>query len=213
MAGSKESEAASPAVISRRDAIVGALAVATGTLVASKPDVAQAASGDTMYVGTDMVSTTITSVTRQTTDPVPDDLSYAFLNHNWGDQEVGLYGGVTALGAAGSTGVYGLASLKGQYGVQAENVDGGTALKVLGKTQFQRSGKSTVTKGHSTRTVTVPVWRGGVGTGSMIHVTLQGSGGAGVYLRYASRLSSSTFHVVLNKAATKTVSFAWFITD
>lgn len=213
MAGSRGSEAAAGAVLSRRDAIVGALAVATGALVASKPDVARADSGDPMIVGTDMTSTSITSITRRTTDVLPNDLSYAFLNHNWGDQQVGLYGAVTELGSAGSTGVFGLASRKGQYALQAEHDDGGTALKVLGKTEFQRSGMSTVTKGHSTRTVTVPAWQGGVGSGAMIHVTMQGSGGAGVYLHYASRLSSTTFHVVLNKAAKKTVSFAWLITD
>jgi hypothetical protein len=206
MPGSRGSESAAPAVISRRDAIVGALALAAGSLLASKPELALAANGDPMHVGTDMVSTTWTSITRR--DLSANDLSYAFLNHSFGAQQVAVYGGVTAVGAAESMGVYGLASLAGQYGVQAENTDGGTALKVMGKAEFQTSGRSSVSKGSTTKTVT---GLAGIASTSMILVTLQGDAGSGVVLRYATRVSSTSFKVVLNKAATKKVAFAWFI--
>lgn len=211
MGDTKGSETA-PAVISRRDAIVGALALAAGTLIASKPDAAFAADGDTMRVGTDMVSTVATSITRR--DPAIlfgiNDLSYAFLNHSFGDPQVGVYGGVSDVAAVESVGVLGLASSTGQFAVQAEHVNGGTALKVIGKAEFQRSGRSSVSKGKSTKTVT---GLSGVATTSMILVTLQGSGGSGVYLKYAARVSSTSFKVVLSRACTSSVKFAWMIVD
>ena len=197
----------SEAVVSRREAIIGALALAAGSLIATRPEPALANDGQAMYIGAGMVSTAITSITRRVT-PAGDDLSYAFLNHNLGDQQLGVYGGVTATGGAESTGVYGLASLKGQYGVQAENADGGTALRVLGKAEFQMSGLSKVTKKHSTKTVPVPL---GLSSTAMILVTLQGSGGSGVYLKYAKRVDATSFKVVLNKKATSTVTFAWMV--
>jgi hypothetical protein len=211
MADSKGSETTTPAVITRRDAIVGALALAAGTLLASKPDAALAANGDFMHVGTAMDSTTFTSITRHDPSLIGiDEVSYVFLNHNLGDQQVGLYGAVTDRSALDSLGIYGLASVTGQCAVQAENIDGGTALRVLGKTEFARSGTGTVTKGHSTKTVTV---YSGVATTSRILVTLQGDGGSGVYLKYAARSGASSFKVVLTKAAAKSVKFAWMITD
>ena len=204
--GDTEGSRTAGAVVSRRDAIMGALALAAGTLIASKPDVALAADGSTMYVGTDMASTSPTSITRRSPGAV--DLSYVFLNHNLGDQQIGVYGAATDASAAGSTGVYGLAGIAAGYGVQAENTGGGTALRVLGKAEFQTSGRSSVSKGKSSRTVTGLV---GINATSMILVTLQGDAGSGVVLRYASRVSSTSFKVVLNKAATKKVTFAWFI--
>ena len=205
---SNEPPPTTPAIITRRDAIVGALALAAGTLLASKPDAALAANGDFMHVGTAMVSTTYTSITRR--DLLANDLSYAFLNHNLGDQQIAVYGGASDQAAAESTGVYALASLDGQYGLQAENSGGGTALKVIGKAQFERSGRSSVAKGSSTKTLS---GLSGIAATSMILVTLQGDAGSGVVLRYASRVSSTSFKVVLNKAATKKVTFAWLIVD
>jgi hypothetical protein len=51
VAGSTKTQAAVPAVMSRRDAIVGALALAAGTLIARRPDVAAAADGQYVLVG------------------------------------------------------------------------------------------------------------------------------------------------------------------
>ena len=209
MANSNGSEAASPAVISRRDAIIGALALAAGSLIASAPEVALAADGGTMFIGSNMVSGSPTSITRRTV-PGSDDLSYVFLNHNLGDQHIGVYGSPTWQAGAESIGVYGLANTAGHYGVLAEHDDGGTALKVVGKASFQRSGRSSVSKGKASKTVT---GLSGVATTSMILVTLQGSGGSGVYLKYAARVSSTSFKVVLNKACTSAAKFAWMIVD
>jgi hypothetical protein len=118
--------------------------------------------------------------------------------------------GQTFAGDAGSAGVHGHTEAAGHYGVLARHTASGTALRVEGKAGFSRSGKAAVARGHSTQTVTVA---SGVGTGSMILVTLQGSAGSGVVLRYAKRLSATTFQVALNKAATTTVTFAWMIVD
>jgi hypothetical protein len=99
----------------------------------------------------------------------------------------------------------------GQYGVLAENTaSGGTALKVNGQAFFSRAGRSTIAKGKSTVTVAGLT---NIGTSAAILVTLQGSAGSGVYLRYAKRLNSQQFQVVLNKAATSTVPFAWMIVN
>jgi len=223
MAGSKGIKAAAPAVISRREAIMGALALAAGTLIASKPDIALATNGDTMRLGTLMYDTTYTSITRY--DPAIlsgiNDVSYVYLNHSLGDQHIGVYGAPTDQAGPLSVGVYGLASKADHYGVQAEHSDaagvalratnpGGIGIVVEGKSKFSRSGLVTVTKGHSTKTVTVS---SGVATTSRILVTLQGNGGSGVYLKYATRTSATTFKVYLTKSASKSVKFAWMITD
>jgi hypothetical protein len=84
----------------------------------------------------------------------------------------------------------------------------GTALKVIGRVSLSRSGKATITKGHSGCTVTVA---SGVDANSLIVATLQGSAGTGVYLLYAKRASATTFTIKLNKTATATVSVAWFL--
>ena len=86
----------------------------------------------------------------------------------------------------------------------------GTALRVEGRATFSRSGRASVSKRHSTRTVTVA--SGGIASDALILVTLQASAGGGVYVRYARRTSATTFQVVLNKAATtSTATFAWII--
>jgi hypothetical protein len=85
---------------------------------------------------------------------------------------------------------------------------GGTALQVQGVATFSRSGSGSIAKGHSTTTVAGLT---NIGTNALILVTLQGSPGSGVYLKYAKRLASTKFQVVLNKAATAKVYFAWMI--
>jgi hypothetical protein len=81
-------------------------------------------------------------------------------------------------------------------------------LRVDGKVSLSRSGVATISKGHSGCTGTVA---SGLDPTPRIFATLQGSAGGGVYLRYAKRASATTFSIKLNKAATTTVSIAWFI--
>jgi len=221
MSSANGTKTAAPAVMSRREAIVGALALAAGTLLASRPGVALAANGEAMLQGRLMYDTAATQLTRYDPNNGNKDVSYCVLNHNWGDQHVGVYGSPTEQAGAASTGVYGLAVKAGHYGVQAEHSDtagvalratnpGGIGIVVEGKSKFSRSGIGTVSKGSSTKTVTVAT---GVGTSSRILVTLQGYGGSGVYLKYATRASATAFKVVLTKSASRSVKFAWMITD
>jgi hypothetical protein len=125
-----------------------------------------------------------------------------------------------AFGASGgSAGIVGEARDVGQYGVIASSpVAGGNglrasaptgiALEVDGPAMFSRSGRGSIAKGHSSTTVTGLT---NLGTSALILVTLQGSAGSGVVLRYAKRLASTKFQVVLNKAAASKVYFAWMV--
>ena len=221
MSSANGTKTAAPAVMSRREAIVGALALAAGTLLASRPGVALAANGEAMLQGRLMYDTAATQLTRYDPNNGNKDVSYAVLNPNWGDQHAGVYGSPTADAGGASVGVYGLAVKVGHYGMQAEHSEAagvalratnpsGTGIVVEGKAKFSRSGLGTVSKGKSSKSVTVA---SGVATTSRILVTMQGDGGSGVYLRYATRTGATTFKIVLTKSAAKTVKFAWMLTD
>jgi hypothetical protein len=123
--------------------------------------------------------------------------------------DVAVQGTVWDHAPVGSAGVSGRGTLAGHNGVVATHDLGtGTALKVVGRTAFSRSGKATVGHGHTVQVVTVP---SGIDTTSLILATLQGDAGSGVYLRYARRESATTFRIKLNKAAAANVTVAWFI--
>jgi hypothetical protein len=213
MAGSTRTETADAAVISRREAIVGALALAAGSLIATKPDVARASNGQTLTAGgmAYTSSETILHLTPTASD-ASNIVSSAVFNR-FGFTSFGVVqavSGVVQSGAgAGSIGVSGAAWASGLIGMQAQHYQAaGTALKVIGRVSLSRSGKATITKGHSGCTVTVA---SGVDANSLIVATLQGSAGTGVYLLYAKRASATTFTIKLNKTATATVSVAWFL--
>lgn len=117
---------------------------------------------------------------------------------------VAVKGRLTGAGTA----VYGVAGPKG-CGVRAEapTADGGVALEVVGAAHFSRSGRGYVHTGKSSVNVTVP---GGLATSALVLVTLQ-TAGSGVYLKYARRVSATTFTVKLNKSAPSKTYFAWLI--
>jgi hypothetical protein len=199
-------------ILSRRQAILGALALAAGSLVVTRPDTASAAVGDVMRVGDALLTDGPTTITRTSDGTgLGTPISYAAFNGSMGG---GTAWGVRGTAGTGSSpegaGIWGDGHAAHVYGVRADHHADGTALRVNGKASFSRSGYDSVPKRHSTKTVTVA---SGVNSGSMFLVTLQGSGGSGVYLKYATLASATTFKVVLNKKATKTVRFAWMIVD
>jgi hypothetical protein len=205
MSPKTEPGSGSHTAISRREAIVGALALAAGALIASPPKTASAVDdGGPVLVGGSAQSENSTTILRLSTAGF---LSIAGLNTNEGAREYGV-DGQSLSGDAGSAGAFGHTAATGHYGVLARHSAGGTALRVEGTASFSRSGRSAVSKGHSTRIVEVP---SGIGATTMILVTLQGDPGSGVYLRYATRESSTSFKVVISRPATKSVLFAWML--
>jgi hypothetical protein len=212
MASSKGNGAPGVNVISRRDAIVGALALAAGALVASKPDAAQAANYEQLAVGSNLFGTLPTAINRTSNAAISGVFhSSATLNYVMPitNADIALNGTVWEGAVAGSAGVLGRGTMTGQYGVVAtHDTAAGTALKVEGRATFSRSGRVTITKTHGGCTVTVA---SGISATTLILATLQGSAGTGVYLVYAKYASPTTFTIKLNKAATSTVQIAWFI--
>ena len=212
MAGSRRTETADVAVISRREAIMGALALTAGSLIASRPATAAALYGDPVVAGGSVYAASgNTFYLNVGGTGAGTEIAQAMVNRNGTIGEpVQAFGGIVMPAApTGSAGVWGFAWDAAHYGVHAEHYRAaGVALKVIGRVSLSRSGKATITKGHSGCTVTVA---SGVDPTSLIVATLQGSAGTGVYLRYAKRANATTFTIKLNKAATATVSVAWFI--
>lgn len=85
---------------------------------------------------------------------------------------------------------------------------GATALAVTGAVTFDRSGKAKVAKGKTSVKVTVP---GGIAKTASVLCTAQNSGGSGVYVRYAKRVSATQFQIVLNKKTTSAMTVAWMV--
>jgi hypothetical protein len=195
------------AVLSRRDAIIGALALAAGTLLVTRPDSALAAEGDVILLRSPsgLWGGTTTSI--------------AIVNGSDGPSNFGVFGGTGTVAGAGSAGLWGRGTAAGFSGVLAENekVGGiglkasaplGVALQVNGPATFSRSGKGMILRGRASATVNVP---SGVSTDALILVTLQGYAGGGRYVRNARRVNATSFKVYLGKAAAAKVYFAWLI--
>jgi hypothetical protein len=202
--------------LSRRALLTGGFAVAAGAVASAiLPEVASANVGDTVHIGDDLYG-------RETSFQVTSDgtntgtsVASSFIGRNANAFPSGPVQGLGSViwtaAPVDSAAVWGYAFGTNAYGVHAKHdLNAGIALKVEGRTSLSRSGISTVAKGASGKTVTVA---SGVNSGSKILVTLQGDGGSGVYLKYATLASATTFKVVLTKACTKAVRFSWMVTD
>jgi hypothetical protein len=128
----------------------------------------------------------------------------------------GLSGWSTAAGKAGAYGYNANATGQGVFGQSTKGIgvlaqsNTGTALKVMGKTTFSRTGIAYISKGKSSVTIKVI---GGVTAYTRYLVTLQGSPGAGVYVAYAKSAGTGSFTVTLNKKATRKAAVAWIALD
>jgi hypothetical protein len=208
MGSSNGSDTEDTRTVSRRDAIVGALALAAGTLLIQKPEAAHATDGQYVLVGGSYTSANSTLVMRTFDGAVfSPAYSAAMLTSNIDLVHYGV-DGQSFGGDPGSAGVYGHTANASHHGVLARHTGGETALKVEGKARFSRSGKATISKGRSVRVVGGLT---GLATDSLILATLQGPAGSGVQIGYAQRIDTTSFRVVLNKAATRATSVAWFI--
>ena len=123
---------------------------------------------------------------------------------------VGIGDGLGPPGMFG-TGVYGYSGTvsppapPNNVGVYARGDGASTALRVQGKASFSRSGRTYVSAGHSSRTVTLA----GVTTSSLVLVTLH-TRRTGVYVAAATP-GTGRFTVYLNKAVPGTTYFAYFV--
>ncbi|MDO8964921.1 MAG: hypothetical protein Q7W30_10590 [Coriobacteriia bacterium] len=208
MSTTQGSDAAEARVVSRRDAIVGALALAAGALLAQKPETAHALDGQYVLVAGAYSAANATLIMR-TFDGAIFSPAYSSvaLTANTGLIHYGV-DGQSFGGDPGSAGVFGHTAHAAHYGVLAQHAGAGTALKVEGKARFSRSGRASISKGAMTRTITGVA---NIGTDSLIMATLQGPAGTGVVIAYTQRISATSFRIVLNKAATRSALVAWFI--
>lgn len=190
--------------MSRRDLIMKGAVVAAGAAAAAlTPQVAAASDGEAVTVGQLKYSTS-SAATQIATGNTPDNLPLVrIVDQSWGD------GVPRALMARTNTGRAVDAWAQNGTAVKAEAVSG-TAVDVRGKVRMNRSGFGYISAGKSYVDM-APT--GGVTSSSKILVTLQGSAGTGVYLRFAKIISTSKFRVYLNKAATVKVKFAWMVLE
>ena len=123
---------------------------------------------------------------------------------------VGLGDGLGPPGQFG-TGVYGYSGTilppqpPDNIGVYARGDGASLALRVQGKAVFSRSGRTSITAGHSSRSVTLA----GTTTSSLVIATLQ-THRTGIYVA-AAVPASGKFTIYLNKAVTATTYVAYFV--
>jgi hypothetical protein len=125
--------------------------------------------------------------------------------------------GVVGQSNGGGTGVYGYSPSGGQgiwgegaaagIGVYATAPVAGIALKASGKVSFSRSGKSLITAGHSTKTVSLS----GVTSSSLVFAVLR-SNRSGRWVR-AVVPGSGSFKVYLNTSVGTNSYISWFVLD
>jgi hypothetical protein len=121
-----------------------------------------------------------------------------------GEASGGSPHGVGGYFTSAGTGVIGHSDIG--TGVRAESISG-TALSVSGKAHFSRSGRKTISAGHSTVTVALA----GTTTGSKVFAVLA-SNRASRYVR-AVVPSSGSFKVYLNATVSSNSTIAWFVLD
>jgi hypothetical protein len=124
----------------------------------------------------------------------------------WGDSDdvgvVGTAGDVGVLGDAG-IGVLGYGEGTTGIGVLASGDSGSRALLVNGRAEFTRSGRTTISAGHSTRAVTLA----GCTTSTLVFAVLS-TNRSGRYVR-AVVPAAGKFTIYLNTTVSATTSVTW----
>jgi hypothetical protein len=127
--------------------------------------------------------------------------------------------GIGVKGEGENTGVYGLSEFgtgvigesgaPDSAGVSASNSGGGDALRVNGRSTFDRSGQATVPAGTKKVMVT------GVASSaaSLVLATVQSTSGGSYVKQAVPNVAGSSFTVFLNKAPTVSVPVAWFVVN
>jgi hypothetical protein len=126
----------------------------------------------------------------------------------WGDSpDIGVYGsGSWGVIGYGGIGVQGWAYGSGGWGVRAvATASDQIALKVEGKVQFSRSGRSTVSSGHSSITVSVA----GVSSSSRVFAQIA-SNRSGRWVRSVVP-TTGKFTIYLNTSVTTSTFVIWWI--
>jgi hypothetical protein len=139
--------------------------------------------------------------------PASPDLS-TFSTGVWGDSPdvgiLGTAGGVGVRGDGGSFGVLGQVYSPGTIGVVARaNDPGARALRVDGRAEFTRSGRTTISSGKSTKKVNLSGC-----TSNTLVLAVLGSNRSGRYVR-AVVPASGSFTVYLNSTVSSTTNIVW----
>jgi hypothetical protein len=123
----------------------------------------------------------------------------------WGDSGViGVVGtGGTGVVGLGSYGVDGYATDAAGIGVLAEGVSGARALRVAGRAEFTRSGRTTIAAGKSSRKVTLA----GCTTSTLVFAVL-GASRSGRWVR-AVVPASGSFTIYLNTSVGSNTPIVW----
>ena len=121
MSASTATDTPAKLILSRRDAIIGGIAMAAAALFARKPDTASAANGSPVVVGGLHAGTQATIFWRTDTGNLGQIYSQAMLSgpDPASGQHRGLDGQVYGFGGSDAVGVRGSAAGAGQYGVVA----------------------------------------------------------------------------------------------
>jgi hypothetical protein len=123
----------------------------------------------------------------------------------WGDSGIlGVVGtGGTGVAGLGPLGVDGYATNAGGIGVLAEGVAGSRALRVAGRAEFTRSGRTTIAAGASSKKVTLS----GCTTSTLVFAVL-GASRSGRWVRAVVPVSGA-FTIYLNTSVTSSTPIIW----
>jgi hypothetical protein len=124
----------------------------------------------------------------------------------WGDSpDIGVVGtGATGVQGVGIWGVQGYTQQAGGIAVFAQSAHAGArAIRVEGKAEFTRSGRTTIASGASTKKVTLSGC-----TSSSLVIAVLASNRSGRYIR-AVVPSTGYFTIYLNTSVTSTTNISW----